>query len=524
MPDLISKVVVVGGGSAGWLVACRLAAEYLGTVRRVEVTLVESPDVPTIGVGEGTWPSMRDSLQQIGLAEDELLAHCDASFKQGTKFFDWRGSGSGDDSYMHPFSLPEQYAQINLAGYWLDADSPVPFAEFVCPQAAVINAGLAPKQEQTPAFAFNVNYAYHFDAGAFAERLQGHGVGALGIRHLRGNVVGVDSDGDSGDIRALRMDDGRELAGDIFVDCTGSRALLLGGHYGVADRPVDKYLFNDRAIAVQAPYRDERAPIAATTNATARAGGWVWDISLQSRRGIGFVYSSGHLSEDAAMAELQDYLRGDGQIAEPQSLPCRTIAFAPGHKERFWVNNCLAVGLSAGFVEPLEASALVLVEQSATFLASQLPRDKSLMAAVARRFNRKMSYHWERIVEFLKLHYCLSARDDSDYWRDQRRADSCPDSLHHKMQLWQQQPPWYDDAPRVDELFPSASYQYVLFGMGFRPRYPLAGNAFEKGRQQADRALHRVAQNARRLVDGLPDLRTLIAARRQQFLHGERQA
>ena len=537
MPNPVKKIVVVGGGSAGWLSACRIAAQHLGGDRQVTVTLLESPDVPIIGVGEGTWPSMRSTLQDIGLAEDDLLVHCDASFKQGTCFHGWRGyAGTAEsehlaqseqskrsekDRYLHPFSLPAGDTLINLADYWLALGQHQPFADFVCAQAAVINQGLAPKQVSTAPYSFNVNYAYHLDAGRFTEILRDHAVHKLQVQHLVANMTGVVA-AENGDINALQLDRlaaGTDLlAGDLFVDCTGHRSLLLEGHYQVASQSIKQCLFNDTAIAVQVPYSSPDADIAPVTLASAQSAGWVWDIGLQSRRGIGHVFSSSHQTEDEAMQTLLNYLGDDFS----NDLTFRTLKFEPSWRKTFWVNNCVAVGLSAGFVEPLEASALALVEASASLIAKDLPRDRGLMDVVAARFNEKMHHHWHCIVEFLKLHYCVprnakgndKVSAQTDYWRDHQESATIPDALKQKLELWQQQTPNYMDAPWVDVLFPSASYQYVLYGMGFKPTYSVdQTESFKVGMPRADKALHEVAETARKLASLLPTNRELLTGR-----------
>ncbi|MYF51307.1 MAG: tryptophan 7-halogenase [Gammaproteobacteria bacterium] len=506
-------VVVVGGGTAGWITANRIAAEYPGGGHdSLRVVLVESPDIPTIGVGEGTWPSMRLTLQSLGLSEDEMIRATDASFKQGTRFFGWAGNGDATDTYCHPFSLPLEYANLNPARYWLEQGRGTPFADFVTPQARVIAEGLAPKQLATPEYAFTLNYGYHLDAGKFAALLHGHAVGQLGVRHVAGNVRQVESHPD-GDIAALALDTGERIEGDLFVDCTGQRALLIGEHYGEPFHSVRGLLFNDRAIAVQVPHAASGDAIASVTRATAQPAGWIWDIGLGSRRGLGHVYSSAHTDEDAAQRALRRYVERTSPGIDPDSLNTRTIAFEPGYRQVPWIRNSVAVGLSAGFVEPLEASALALIEQSASIIAGQLPRDRQLMDVVARRFNAKMGYHWERIIEFLKLHYATSRRDDSEYWLDNRATDSCPEGLREKLTLWRQQPPWHDDAPRLDELFPSASYQYVLYGMGFRPCHTGADTApYARLRERADEVFHGVREQGARMARALPSNRELLGA------------
>lgn len=507
MQGTVRRIIVVGGGTAGWITASLIAAEHREFTQPPEVILVESPDVPIIGVGEGTWPSMRMTLQKIGLPEAELLRQCEASFKQGTRFTAWARLGDAS-RYVHPFSLPAEYATLNLAEHWLATDGTTPFADFVTPQASVIEAGLAPKQPTTPEYAFNVNYGYHFDAGKFAKLLHVHAVGRLGVRYVSGNLREVETRAD-GDIAAIVLDTGDRLAGDLFVDCTGQRALLIGRYPEAGFVPVKDVLFNDAAIAVQVPYADPNQPLPSVTRATAVPSGWIWDIGLQTRRGVGHVYSSAHASEEQATATLRDYISRVSPRTDLDRLSFRRIPFEPGHRRQFWVGNCVAVGLSGGFIEPLEASALALIEQAATLISRQLPVNRETMAVVARRFNEKMAYHWERVIEFLKLHYVLSQRDDSDYWRACRDPATCPASLQDKLLLWQQQAPWHDDAPRVDELFPSASYQYVLYGMGFRPALRVArGAALGRERERVARALQANAEKARQM-------RTLLLPNRE---------
>ena len=509
MREPINKIVIVGGGTAGWITAGLVAAQVRATAREFDVVLIESPDIPTIGVGEGTWPSMRMTLQKIGVPESDLIRRCDASFKQGTRFIDWSDVGE-KHQYIHPFSFPADYATVNLAGFWLDRSRNIPFADFVTPQASVIAAGLAPKQASTPDYAFNVNYGYHFDAGKFAQLLHEHAVDKLGVRYVSANVERVES-GPDGEISGVALTTGESIDGDLFVDCTGQRSLLIGQHFGVDLIPVRDVLFNDAAIAVQVPYAHAGDPVASTTQATAVDSGWIWDIGLQTRRGIGHVYSTAHADEAAAMATLRDYVRRTSPDIDIEALAFRSIPFEPGYRREFWVRNCVAVGLAGGFIEPLEASALALIEQAANMISQQLPASRDIMPVVARRFNDKMRYNWHRVVEFLKLHYVLSQRDDSDYWRDCRELSSCPGELRDKLTLWQQQPPWHDDAPRVDELFPSASYQYVLFGMGFEPGYRTGYRA--GGRQdveRVDRLLHENNETARRMLQLLPSNRELL--------------
>lgn len=512
MQGHVRRVVIVGGGTAGWITAGLLAARHApGAGNGLEITLIESPDIPTIGVGEGTWPSMRATLQKIGIAESDVVRDCDASFKQGTEFIAWSNTDT-EQKYYHPFSFPAEYSSLKLANYWLQRSGGVSFADFVTPQATVIAAGLAPKQVSTPEYAFNVNYGYHFDAGKFARLLHAHAVENLGVNYVSANVESIESRED-GDVAAVVLTSGEKIEGDLFVDCSGQRSLLIGQHFGIEVVSMKQYLFNDAAIAVQVPYARPGDPIASVTRATAVKTGWIWDIGLQSRRGIGHVYSTAYADEDEAMASILDYVSRTSPGVSTDDLNFRTIPFEPGYRRDFWVRNCVAVGLSGGFIEPLEASALALIEQAASIISDQLPANREIMTVVAKRFNARMHYHWERVIEFLKLHYVLSQRTDSDYWQDCRNRDTCPDELNDKLTLWQQQPPWHDDAPRVDELFPSASYQYVLYGMGFKPGLR-GGYAIGDEREAARVAelLRANGEKARQMLGLLPTNRELARA------------
>lgn len=502
MNERVREVVVLGGGSAGWLVAGLLAAEHA----ELRITLIESTDVPTIGVGEGTWPSMRDTLRRIGLDEAEFIRRCQVSFKQGSRFDGWaRGeAGAAGDRYYHPFMLPVGYGDADLVQAWLATQAERPFADVVSPSVQVCEAGRAPKQVQTPGFAAVANYAYHFDAGLFAQMLREHAVQRLGVRHVVDHVEAVLT-ADDGDITALQTRAHGPLAGDLFIDCSGLTARLIGEHFGVGLKSEREVLFNDAAMPVQVPYAQPDAPIATCTVATAWAKGWIWDIGLPGRRGVGCVYSRAHASDDEAQAALQAYLDATGA---PRERPTpRQIRYDPGYRERFWVRNCVAIGLAAGFIEPLEASALALVELSAQRLCEELPMTRATMTAVAERFNDDFRYRWARVIDFLKLHYVLSQRDDSPYWRAHRDPATWPQRLRELLPMWQLRAPARHDFGRNDEVFPSASYQYVLYGMGFRPdARPLPADKLQAAQACFDEA----ARQARRFVPALPGHRALI--------------
>ncbi len=527
----IRHVVVLGGGSAGWLVAALIAAGHRAAdADGLRVTLVESAELPPIGVGEGTWPTMRDTLRRIGLPEATLVRDCDASFKQGSRFDGWVDGGPAD-VYHHPFSLPQGYGDVDLVAPWLARHGQAAFAPLVSHQPALCDAGRAPKQAATPEYAAVANYGYHFDAGKFGLALRTHAVQRLGVRHVvdevtavRCHTAGAPGGPVAGDIAALVTrgagDGAGEVAGDLFIDCSGLASRLIGQHYGVPLRSVRDVLFNDRALALQVPYATPEAPIASQTIATACATGWIWDIGLPTRRGVGHVYSSAHTSDEAAAAALLAHVQASGGPAAAQRLVPRAIRFEPGHRTRFWQHNCVAVGLASGFIEPLEASALALVELSAAMICDEMPATRADMDIVARRFNERFAHRWQRVVEFLKLHYVLGRRDDrtgSGYWHDHRREATQPGRLREQLQLWRSRPPYRHDFERIDEVFPSASWQYVLYGMGFRPEAGTGTRRIDPP-ALAEARVREAAQLARRMLAGLPDNRTLITHIRQHGL------
>ncbi len=300
------SVLIVGGGTAGWLTACFLA-KTLG--QAVRITLVESTEIGIIGVGEGTFPSIRATLAAIGLDEARFVRECHATFKQGIRFDHWvRPKGAaGADHYFHPFSHPSQRS-VELLPHWLRgmAGEGVQFADAVTLQKRIADAARGPKRFADADFQGPLNYAYHFDAGRFARLLAEHGR-ALGVHHVLGTVERVALD-DDGAIASVHTREQGALCADLYVDCTGFRAALIGEALGSPFRKVDDVLFVDRALAMQVPYADPSAPIASYTISTAHEAGWTWDIGLHERRGIGYAYSSRHTSAARAEEVLRAYI------------------------------------------------------------------------------------------------------------------------------------------------------------------------------------------------------------------------
>jgi len=500
MNTITDHILVVGGGTAGWLTAAVVAAAHRKSHKHpITVSLVESPNIPTIGVGEGSWPTLRATLKRIGLDELAFMQSCSVSLKQGTEFIGWR---EPSHKYVHPFSHIE--SDIAVGDYWSEYAQSGEFAPHFNVQAALAPLGIAPKQANTPAYSFAMNYGYHLDAGAFAGVLSKHAIEALGVQHIVADVTDVSVC--DGAITALTLATGETLNADLYVDCTGSAGLLISKALKVPDVDLSKYSFNNKAIAIQAPYAADNEEIKSLTQAVAHDDGWIWDIALENRRGTGVVYSDAYLTDTEAESRLREYLKDTG-VRNVDELPAKVLSFKPHHKESFWQGNCIAIGMSAGFIEPLEATAIVLIEESANFLANNLPLRAAALPAISRTFNAKMHQHWCNIVEFLKLHYVGSERTSS-YWEAHQNTKTWPESLQDKLMLWESRGPSADDIPN-SALFPSASYQYIKYGMG---QLQDSLNLSPDNKQKVEELLQEVAQRRSRFASLLPSNRELLTA------------
>ncbi|MBE1301307.1 MAG: tryptophan 7-halogenase [Alteromonadaceae bacterium] len=508
MSKSVRNIVIVGGGTAGWITAGVLAADHIvpNDENSVTITLIESSDIPIIGVGEGTWPSMRDTLRNMGIDEGEFLTECDASFKQGSKFVNWLREQQ--HSYYHPFSLPEKFFQLNLANHWVNISDKINFSNAVTYQGMLCDHDLAPKQITTPQYAFAANYGYHLDAGKFSHFLKQHCVDKLGVKHIVDTISDVKQHA-NGDIASVVTNGYGDVTGDLFIDCSGLHGLLLDKVYKVPFVSRRDVLGNDSALAVQVPYANQDDIIQSATVATAQKNGWIWDIGLQSRRGVGHVYCSDFCTDTQAEDTLRKYIAPSMGSKAAENANIRKLSINPGHRECFWQNNCVAVGMAAGFIEPLEASAIALVEQSAKFISTQLPENSDLMPIIAKRFNDKFLDRWQQIIDFLKLHYVLTQRTDSDYWQDHKNLDNVSDGLKEKLTLWQTRTPYTFDSTATEELFPSASYQYVYYGMEGQTRIKF-NRKLHSEMQQAQAIFKENAGKTQKMLSALNTNRELL--------------
>jgi tryptophan halogenase len=452
----IRKVVIVGGGTAGWMAAAALARLVPAGL---SIALVESEDIGTVGVGEATIPSLLDFLRMLDIDEDDFVRATGATFKLGIEFVDWRTLGT---RYMHPFgTYGRDVGGVGFAHIWRrqsrfpGAGGAVGDLEDYCLSAVAARLGRFTRPSSNPASVLaSLAYAFHFDAGLFAGYLRALAERS-GVRRLEGRVTAVETAPDDGRITHVVLADGRRLDGELFVDCSGFRSLLLGDALGVPFVDWQHWLPNDRALAVPSAPVQSPPPF---TRATAGRSGWRWRIPLQHRTGNGHVYASAFMEDETAQAEL---LAG---LAEPAIGDVRQLRFTAGVRARLWERNCVAIGLSGGFLEPLESTSIHLIQTGVARLLGLFP-DAGFAAADRDEYNRVMQREFAQVRDFIILHYKATERNDSPYWQH-LRSMAVPDTLAARIALWHEK-------GRVSqnggELFTSHSWTAVLHGQAQSP-------------------------------------------------------
>ena len=497
------NILIVGGGTAGWLTACYLA-KFLDVARRsdVAITLVESPEIGIVGVGEGAFPTLRTTLQFLGIDEFAFIRETGATFKQGIRFDDWVHTPvEGRHShFIHPFEAPLYAHDESLVARWLAQDKAtrLPFAEAVTIQQRVAQSHRGPKTAAEPGFAAPLNYAYHFDAAKLAALLADRAK-AMGVAHVQDRLLQAQV-GQHGTIDQLQFERAGAMRADLYIDCTGLRSELLGGALGEPFVSVRHILFNDRALACRAPGHGADTPLPSTTLAAAHEAGWIWDIGLRDKRGVGSGYSSAHMDEERA----RDVLAAHPGVGAAAAGDARLIAFEPGYRARQWVGNCVGVGMAAGFVEPLESTGIVVIEAAAAMIAEMFPFHGPVDAS-AQRFNMLMTARYDNLVNFLKLHYCLSRRNEA-YWQENTDPASMPEALLAMLERWRYRPPGRFDFLIDAETFAFFNYQYILYGMEFDTMSPGAPGP------RTDPMLSRIRDFSEQAIRELPSHRALIEA------------
>jgi tryptophan halogenase len=462
------------------------------------VQLVESEDIGIVGVGEATLPHIRGFVEKLGIDEASFMKATHATFKLG---IDFRDFGRIGENYIHPFgSFGEELHGVGFHHYWLELQRNGlggPLGNYsLAVQAALANRFKPPAQDGTLASTYG--YAYQFDATLFGPFMRTFAVG-IGVERHEGIVTSVERDAASGDVAALVLQDGRRIEGDLFVDCSGFRSLLLGQELQVAWEDWTHWLPCDRAAAVPCTHATEE--IRPYTTATAMPAGWRWQIPLQHRMGNGYVFSSAHLSEEAAC----DAIRGAAE-GEPLADP-RILRFRPGRRQQSWSHNVVGVGLASGFLEPLESTSIYLAQMAITYLIELFPVGGVIDPRDRAEFNRLVDMEYDRVRDFLILHYHATTRDDSEFWNHVRTM-TVPDSLADKLELWRK-------AGRIekysDGLFYDASWIAVYVGQGMLPEAhdprPALGDP-----QHLVRAVGSLRSAIAREVAGMPHHRAFLAS------------
>ncbi|KTF67976.1 tryptophan halogenase family protein [Sphingomonas sp. HT-1] len=447
------RVVIAGGGTAGWVAAAALV-RHLGA--RIDITLVESDAIGTVGVGESTIPTARSFHALLGIREPVFMRETNASFKLGISFEHWLREGV---RYFHPFgTIGRSLPLADFQHFWLEARARGfggDYGDYSLETQAALSNRFA-TGDPAP-----LGYAYHLDATAYAAFLRGLAEPA-GVRRVEGQITRIDRDGESGNIAALLLESGERVAGDLFIDCTGFRALLIEGALETGYDDWRHWLPTDRAFAVQSETTEPPVPY---TRAIAHGAGWRWRIPLQHRMGNGFVYASDYLDDDSAREQLLAAVPGRA-LFDP-----RLIRFTTGMRKKSWNRNCVALGLASGFIEPLESTSIHLVMIAVTRLLQNFPLRHDMTAA-AQRFNAQARAEAEHIRDFIILHYKLNDRPEP-FWRD-HAARAIPDSLAARIALFEEGANAYQGS---EDLFRVDSWNAVMLGQGVVPRahHPMPG-------------------------------------------------
>jgi tryptophan halogenase len=487
MMDRKLRVVVAGGGTAGWMTAAALA-RTLGPV--IELTLVESDAIGTVGVGESTIPPIVLFNRLLGINEAEFMRATQATFKLGIMFENWKDVGA---RYFHSFGTTgKDHWSAGFQHFWLHGQTQGHHQSYddYCLELKAAEAG---KFAHLPED--RMNYAYQLDSSLYAAFLR-RMAETDGCTRIEGRIAGVDLNGETGDIAALQLDGDRRIEGDLFIDCTGFRALLIEGalHAGYDDW--SHWLPCDGAVAIQTA--NVRPPVP-YTRAIAHDAGWQWRIPLQHRAGNGIVYCSRHLSQDAALERLLGSIEGK-PLTEPNK-----IRFTTGARRKQWHRNCIAIGLSSGFMEPLESTSIHLIQRAVLRVVRMLPAGRPSQRDIA-EFNDQQFTDMEQIRDFLILHYKATERRDSPFWRH-CAAMEIPDSLAHKIELFRETGRVFR---RNEELFVENSWVQVMMGQGIMPQsyHPVAAKL--KGKE-LDYLLQSLREGVARTVDSLPAHGTYVA-------------
>ncbi len=480
----LKKVLIVGGGTAGWMCAAVLL-HSLGKQYRIQ--LIESDEIGIVGVGEATIPSIMKFISLIGLDENDFMRRTQATFKLGIQFRNW---GAVGDSYIHGFgSMGRKTGLVDFHHYWLKAWQAGRVERLddysINLLACEKNRFMRARTDNAASPAADIRHAFHFDAGLFARYLREYSE-KLGVTRTEGRITSVQTVPETGFVRSVTMDDGSVHEADLFIDCSGFRGLLIEQtlHTGYDDW--SHWLPCDSALAVPC---ESVTPLLPYTRATAHGAGWQWRIPLQSRIGNGHVFCSRFMSEDEATAILLNNLDGPA-LAQP-----RLIRFVTGKRKKFWNRNVVAIGLASGFIEPLESTSIHLIQQGIVRLIELFPSQGFDQADID-EYNRQSTTEFEQVRDFIVLHYNATQRDDTAFWNHCRTMD-VPETLKHKTTLFGANGRFFR---KDDELFGETSWAQVMLGQGIRPRgyHPLVDNT-------DDEAIYKMLANVKAVMHAVAD-------------------
>jgi tryptophan 7-halogenase len=460
-----TNIIIIGGGTAGWMAAAILAQFSENGYR---IILVESDEIGTVGVGEATIPQIQVFNTALGLDEDSFLRETQGTYKLGIEFLDWSKPGS---RYMHAFGgIGRDVGIVAFQHYWHRARQ-LGMAKDLRHYALNEVAARAHKMQRGPLKTSDrlddMPYAFHFDAGLYAQYLRRFAE-TRGVERIEGKVIDTAVDTENGDVLSVQLDGGRTIIGDFFLDCSGFRGLLIEGALETGYEDWSQWLPCNRAMAVPCDNGGDLIPY---TRSTARAAGWQWRIPLQHRIGNGYVYCSDHISDEQAAETLLANLDG-----KPQADP-RPLRFVTGKRKKFWNRNVIALGLASGFMEPLESTSIHLIQSGLSRFLKMLPR-KRYSPADAAEYNRQCDFEYERIRDFLILHYKATERDDTPFWRRCRDME-IPDTLKAKIELFRANGHIFREH---EELFTEVGWLQVLIGQGIlaNGHHPLADSVEEQ--------------------------------------------
>ena len=449
----LSSIVIAGGGTAGWMTAAALAR--LLPSDRCNIRLIESEQIGTVGVGEATIPAIHDFNRRVGIDEREFIAATNATFKLGIEFVNW---GARGEAYLHPFGpFGHDLNDVSFHHYWLReraAGDTTPLDQYSLPYLAAKRRRFRHPVDDPSSVYSTYSYAFHFDASLYAAFLR-RIAESHGVVRTEGRIVDVARRAEDGNLAALILESGERVDGELFIDCSGFRGVLIEDVLQTGYDDWRHWLPCDRALAVASDHTREPDPY---TRATAHDAGWQWRIPLQHRMGNGHVYSSEHTDDDKAATTLLEHIDGNAQ-GDP-----RQLRFVPGKRRRMWNRNCIAIGLSGGFLEPLESTSIFLIQAAIMKLIELFP-DRSLPEATIAAYNKSMSRTFDEVRNFIILHYKQTSRDDSEFWR-YCRSMSVPEELARRMRLFGERGV---AAHRRGELFIETNWVAVYLGQGLVP-------------------------------------------------------